>query len=360
MVELSVLGISLQEDGSVPVLLLYPQGSQRILSLRIGPMEAFAISSALRESERFALQSAEAEKAGPQEEKEPSSRPLTHDLLLRMNAALGGRLLAVELLRMTEGAFVAEAVLEGVLGEVRVDCRPSDGVALALRCGARISAADEVLAHAEHIDMVMANLPEHIRALVAVKLNALRAEGRASAVIASVKEAAAYVGRKEDPHREVLSAARKMLEEEKALKKAEPPTEPLKPVDEASAAAEEARAPRIILEEEIVLVKQNLAEPSDNNTGQSSPDASGSHSIVLSGPGKPGPTIRISLVRQHAEGEAEILDEFLFPSSGIPREVLGSLSLSQAEVRAVGNALSEEDRWAALLRILAPETKEQM
>lgn len=84
--------------------------------------------------------------------------------------------------------------------------------------------------------------------------------------------------------------------------------------------------------------------------------------IVLPSPqaGIKAPTIRISLVRQGNEGEPQTLDEVLFPASGIAKEALDGLSLSRDEVKAVGNAPSEDDRLATLLRLLSPETKVPM
>jgi bifunctional DNase/RNase len=153
MVDLTVIGISLHGENGMPVLLLHPRGTDHILSLSIGPTEAFAISSVLNAPEPG--QEAEPPQKIflpqelPPEGRSPFPRPMTHDLTLALVRALGGRMLGVELLRLADGVFLAEAVIASSSTVLRVDCRPSDGVALALRCDARIRATDAVLACAE-------------------------------------------------------------------------------------------------------------------------------------------------------------------------------------------------------------------
>jgi bifunctional DNase/RNase len=78
-------------------------------------------------------------------------RPLTHDLLKNLIDALGTRLQCVEIVRIEEGTFYAEMVLERDGTVERMDCRPSDAIALALRVGAPLFVAEAVLAEAGRI-----------------------------------------------------------------------------------------------------------------------------------------------------------------------------------------------------------------
>lgn len=78
-------------------------------------------------------------------------RPLTHDLVGRILAALGHRLHRVVINELREGTFYATLVLmprdagTTTTGkEVVVDCRPSDAIALAVQTGAPILVAREV------------------------------------------------------------------------------------------------------------------------------------------------------------------------------------------------------------------------
>ncbi|MCC7438885.1 MAG: bifunctional nuclease family protein [Armatimonadetes bacterium] len=73
-------------------------------------------------------------------------RPITHDLMKAMIDALGVRLLDVCITELRESTFYAVLNIEGV-GEP-IDARPSDAIALAIRCGAGIYVAEAVLAEA--------------------------------------------------------------------------------------------------------------------------------------------------------------------------------------------------------------------
>ena len=116
MVEMKVFGLALDEDSQVPVLILKDMAEEKVLPIWIGAMEAMAISMALNEMSL--------------------PRPMTHDLLLNMVKGLGGEITAVEVVSLDEGTYFAE--IEVLVGEEkrRIDARPSDAVALALRAKA--------------------------------------------------------------------------------------------------------------------------------------------------------------------------------------------------------------------------------
>ena len=65
-------------------------------------------------------------------------RPLTHTLLLGVMESLGGTLEAAEVDGQEDDCYVAKLVIRGASGEQRVDCRPSDALALAIEAGAPI------------------------------------------------------------------------------------------------------------------------------------------------------------------------------------------------------------------------------
>lgn len=71
-------------------------------------------------------------------------RPLTHDLIGRILYELGYRLARVVVNKLEHNTFFALLDLERD-GEVHlIDCRPSDGIALAVQLGAPIYVAREV------------------------------------------------------------------------------------------------------------------------------------------------------------------------------------------------------------------------
>jgi len=78
-------------------------------------------------------------------------RPLTHDLVGRVLKVLGWRLSRVIITELRDGTFFANLVLTAAEVETaseqerRVDCRPSDAIALAVQTGARMFVARDVL-----------------------------------------------------------------------------------------------------------------------------------------------------------------------------------------------------------------------
>jgi bifunctional DNase/RNase len=112
-----VVGVRVELPSNQPIVLLREVEGDRYLPIWIGAVEATAI-------------------AYEQQGVKPA-RPLTHDLLRDILAALKTPLQAVEIMEMKENIFYAELILgEGV----RVSARPSDSIALALRVGARSAA----------------------------------------------------------------------------------------------------------------------------------------------------------------------------------------------------------------------------
>lgn len=105
-----------------PIVLLRDNDTDRFLPIWIGAVEATAIA--------FAQQGVEPE------------RPLTHDLLRDVIGALGRTLTRVDIVDLRDGIFYAELVFDD---GVTVSARPSDAIALALRTGSPLFAAEHVL-----------------------------------------------------------------------------------------------------------------------------------------------------------------------------------------------------------------------
>ncbi|MGC5627234.1 bifunctional nuclease family protein [Georgenia sp. Z1344] len=119
---MEVQGVEVTLDGARVVLLLKDPSSGRVLPIVVGAREGAAIASV------------QAGLVPP--------RPLTHDLMLSAIRTLGSEVVAVVITAQLDGVFYAELVLS--TGET-IDCRPSDGVALALRAGAPIRCVPELL-----------------------------------------------------------------------------------------------------------------------------------------------------------------------------------------------------------------------
>ncbi len=129
MVEMKVYGLALDEDTQVPVLVLKDKEEKSVLPIWIGAMEAMAISLALNGVKL--------------------PRPMTHDLLLSTISALDAKVMAVNVISLKDGTYYAEVEVDQGGVRKNIDCRPSDGIALALRAEAPITVDEEVLTQAE-------------------------------------------------------------------------------------------------------------------------------------------------------------------------------------------------------------------
>jgi len=121
--ELDVVGVRVEMPSNQPIILLREVGTGRHLPVWVGAVEATAVAVV--------------------QQGQVPPRPLTHDLLKNVLDALGRTLEHVVITEFRDGIFHAELVISG---GVRVDSRTSDAIALALRAGAPIYGADEVLA----------------------------------------------------------------------------------------------------------------------------------------------------------------------------------------------------------------------
>ena len=72
-------------------------------------------------------------------------RPRTHDLLKDTIDALGAKLASVSITKLEDDVFYGELELKRNWRSIRVDTRPSDAMALAVRAGAPIYVAEPVM-----------------------------------------------------------------------------------------------------------------------------------------------------------------------------------------------------------------------
>ena len=76
-------------------------------------------------------------------------RPMTHDLLINVLDLLESDIKQVTIARMKDGTFFAEIeVSNSHVGDIVIDSRPSDAIAVALRTMAPIYVSDEVMERA--------------------------------------------------------------------------------------------------------------------------------------------------------------------------------------------------------------------
>lgn len=125
MLEMMIARLGLDSSNGAYVLVLREKEGTRVLPIWIGQTEAESIVIQIHGLKR--------------------ARPLTHDLCRSLIIAMGGTLRRVQITRVENNTYYAELHLQRPEGVVRVDARPSDAIAIALRLDAPIFAADSLL-----------------------------------------------------------------------------------------------------------------------------------------------------------------------------------------------------------------------
>jgi bifunctional DNase/RNase len=128
LVEMVVESVRVHMPSSRHVVILKETGRDRYLPIWIGPWEASAIAMRLQGL--------------------TPERPLTHDLFASTLEELGVKIDQVVIATLAEETFHARLFLELDGKSVELDSRPSDALALAVRAGVRIFAAEDVLEQA--------------------------------------------------------------------------------------------------------------------------------------------------------------------------------------------------------------------
>ncbi len=123
---MDLVGVRVELPANAPIVLLRERtGAERLLPIFIGAPEATAIALAL--------------------DGVVTPRPMTHDLMRDVLAELGVELERVVVTELRDRTFFAELHLVRDGERHVVSSRPSDAIALAVRTGAPIFAADEVI-----------------------------------------------------------------------------------------------------------------------------------------------------------------------------------------------------------------------
>lgn len=127
MIEMRVMGIALDTRTGSPIVVLHDKDNRKALPIWIGSAEASAI---IRKIENLQV-----------------LRPMTHDLIINIIEKTGFKLEKAEIDDVEKDTYFAALVLtkEGE-EDVRIDCRPSDAIAIAIRVDVPIFVAANVLA----------------------------------------------------------------------------------------------------------------------------------------------------------------------------------------------------------------------
>ena len=125
MIEVVIDSVRVSLTNQQRIVILKEMNEERYLPIWIGPYEAEAITIALQEVE--------------------IARPQTHDLIKNVIHTLNARLVRIEITMLKDDVYFANLVLETSGEELRIDCRPSDAVAMAVRCHVSILVVKEVM-----------------------------------------------------------------------------------------------------------------------------------------------------------------------------------------------------------------------
>jgi uncharacterized protein len=124
--EMVIYGVSFDMVGKQPIVLLKTVDSNKFLPIWIGHPEAAAILMKLQGA--------------------TTPRPMTHDLLCDMLGELEVKCTQVSVTELRDNTFFATITLNVGGRDVEIDSRPSDALAIAVRSGSPIFAAEEVIA----------------------------------------------------------------------------------------------------------------------------------------------------------------------------------------------------------------------
>lgn len=113
MIRMKVKDVSVDSGQNIMVLLVDDEES-KVLPINVGGPEAQSI-----------LLSTEGVEV---------PRPMTHDLMKSVIEELGAEVKKVLITKIENGTYYAELCLKRDEEEIRIDARPSDAIALALRC----------------------------------------------------------------------------------------------------------------------------------------------------------------------------------------------------------------------------------
>lgn len=155
MIEVDVAMVKLDAEMKTPLVVLREKSGKpkRLLPIWVGIFEALAI---ITEMENHTV-----------------IRPMTHDLLKSVIEKVGAEVISILVSELKETIFYAEITMRLSNEEViKIDSRPSDAIALALRVDVPIYVAEEIMAESsisqdsikmddkEHLKTVLKNLDE--------------------------------------------------------------------------------------------------------------------------------------------------------------------------------------------------------
>jgi bifunctional DNase/RNase len=125
MIQVEVTNVVLVNMGKEYIILLKSRIDSRTLPISVGQLEAQSIAIKINDI--------------------PFPRPLTHDLFKTVLSEFDCKLKHVVIRELADETFYADLVLENNGKQVVLDCRPSDAIAIALRCATPLFVEEKVM-----------------------------------------------------------------------------------------------------------------------------------------------------------------------------------------------------------------------
>lgn len=142
--EVRIRGLMMDPSTRMPIVVLNDLAGDVVLPIWVGLLEANAIALEI--------------------EKSTMPRPMTHDLLRDVIDGLNARVTRVVIAELRDDTFYSVVWMVQSGETVAFDARPSDAIALALRCDCPIYVSQSVLEHAKQAGGAAASQnPEEVR-----------------------------------------------------------------------------------------------------------------------------------------------------------------------------------------------------
>jgi len=132
-IEMKISRLILDPVTNTPIIILKDLEDELTLPVWIGLLEASAIALEL--------------------EKEPPQRPMTHDLIKNILSSLNVNVSKVEVTDLRESTFYALIYLNMDGKTFKIDARPSDAIAIALRTSAPIYVDEKVIIKLKKVNL---------------------------------------------------------------------------------------------------------------------------------------------------------------------------------------------------------------
>jgi bifunctional DNase/RNase len=133
LLEMKVFGLTMDPFTNAPIVILKDKEEKNSLPIWIGLLEASAIAMEM--------------------EKMPVSRPMTHDLIKEMLKCMNVSVERIEVNDLKDNVYYATIHIATKNSTIKIDARPSDALALALRTRSPIFVDSSVIDKSRKVDL---------------------------------------------------------------------------------------------------------------------------------------------------------------------------------------------------------------